>query len=761
MNFKTIIFCFAFICFQLHLNAQRVGVVLSGGGSGGTSHIGVLKALEENNIPIDYITGTSIGGLIGGLYASGYSPSEIEELFKSKKFQQFTKGELEKKYVYYFKKGDDDASWFSYRLSLDSTLVTNLPTNLINSMPIDFYLMEMFSAPAAAANYNFDSLFVPFRCVASDIQNKKQVIFNQGSLSTAIRASMTYPFYLRPIKVDDKLMFDGGLYNNFPANIMNADFKPDFLIGSVVTDNSPIPNDDNLYLQLRNMLMTKSDFNPGTNGIIIKPWSDVGIFDFTHAEELIDSGRVAALREMENLKKNIYHYRNKEEVAANRQAFKNRMKPLIFGSINITGVNKSQTHYITKLLSRKIDSLTLFKIKPRYFRLSEDDKIKSMFPTATYNPANGLYDLKVRVKKEKDFIVYLGGNFSNRPISEGFAAIKYNYLGKIGLSIYGNGYFGKLNNSFLGKVRLDFPSKLPFFIESSFTLSRWDYFKSSSLFYNLIRPAYLIQRDEFGELVGGFPVGNKSKLIVGGAVSEIANFYYQSDNFTELDTADRTDLNFGYGKIEYEFNSLNRKLYADEGMFFNLKGKYINALEGQFPGTLSNNSDTIKLNIPHQWFYFKATFDAYLKPSKYFKLGVFGEGVYSTQGLFRNYTSTIMMSPGFTPTPESKTLFLNQFRAHQYLAAGAKMIFSPINKIDLRFEAYGFQPIRSIVKTPDLKAEYSSKFLYNYFVGMATAVYHSPLGPLSVSVNYYYKEQKPFTLLVHFGYIIFNKKSLD
>ncbi|MFL5752518.1 MAG: patatin-like phospholipase family protein, partial [Bacteroidia bacterium] len=493
------------------LYSQKVGVVLSGGGAGGLSHIGVLKALEDQGIPIDYITGTSIGAMVGGLYAAGYSPEQIETIFKSKKFQGFTQGEIEKKYQYYFKKSEDNASWFAYKVAFDSVLLTNIPTNLINSIPIDFAIMELFAPASARSNYKFDSLFIPFRCVASDIETKKTVVFRSGNMSTAIRASMTYPFYLRPITVDGKLLFDGGLYNNFTSNIMQEDFNPDYIIGSTVTANSPNPSEDNLYLQLRNMLMTKTDFDPSwENGILIKPWSDVGIFAFGDAERLIDSGYVAAMRQVEEIKKHITSYRTKAELDERRRRFVSGEKPLVFEEIEIEGLEKSQAIYVKRLFKKRQGELTLEKLKPRYFRLAEDNKIKSIFPTAILNPVTGRYRLNVRVKKEKDFVLQLGGNFSNRPISEGFIGLQYNYLGKIALTAYVNGYFGKLNTSTFGKLRIDFPSKLPFYIEPTITYSRWDYYRSSILFYGFQKPAYLTQRDKFSDLNIGFPIGNRA-----------------------------------------------------------------------------------------------------------------------------------------------------------------------------------------------------------------------------------------------------------
>ncbi|MBL7916795.1 MAG: patatin-like phospholipase family protein, partial [Bacteroidia bacterium] len=113
--------------------AQNVGVVLSGGGSGGLAHIGVLKALEENNIPVDFVTGTSIGSLIGAYYAIGYSPAQIEEIVKSSFFQNASRGDLNYQYGYYFKQRNTYGSWVTFRVDPKEHALKNLPTNVINS----------------------------------------------------------------------------------------------------------------------------------------------------------------------------------------------------------------------------------------------------------------------------------------------------------------------------------------------------------------------------------------------------------------------------------------------------------------------------------------------------------------------------------------------------------------------------------------------------------------------------------------------------
>ena len=746
--------------FAIHfsLNAQKIGVVLSGGGAGGLAHIGVLKALEDNNISIDYITGTSVGALVGGLYSAGYSPDEIKKLVTSEKFQRYTKGELEEKHKYHFKKNSETASWFTYNFGFDSVLIANIPTNIINSIPIDFYMMELFSPASLVAKNNFDSLFIPFRCVASDIENKKTIVFDKGNLHTSIRASMTYPFYLKPISIDGKLLFDGGLYNNFPVDVMTNDFKPDIIIGSVVTGNNPVPNDENLYIQLRNMLMTKTDFgNDIESGIIIKPWSNVPIFSFSDAERLIDSGYVATIKEISKLKINLF--RTKEETERKRKQFQNSLKPLLFDSIKITGVNEKQKVYLKKSIFSKYTSMSIDKLGKRYLLLTEDDKIRSLFPIADFNPKTGKQILNIVAKKEKNFKLELGGNFSNRPISAAFIGLQYNILGKKAITFYTNAYLGKLNTSVLGKIKIDFPGKTPFYLEALGLYSKWDYFRSSTLFYNVLKPAFLIQEDAFTELSSGIPFGNRAKISLGGGVANMGNIYYQTYSFNEKDTADRSDFTFNYARAEYELNTLNRKQYASEGLYINARAKYFNGFEYYRPGTTS--FDTIKSIIFHDWIQFNFKVDYYLKTSRFFKIGVLGEAVYSDQDFFKNYTSTILSSPAFMPTPESKTLFLEKFRAHKFIAGGAKLIFNPLKNLDVRIEGYVFQPFQSIVKNNLNKAEYSINFLYRYITGMAALVYHTPIGPVSTSINYYLGEKNPVSFLFHFGYTIFNKKAID
>jgi len=199
---------------------QRVGLVLSGGGASGIAHVGVLKALEERGIPIDYITGSSSGALVGSLYACGYSPEEIEVFVLSKKFQDMCKGILDSKYHFLYRQEDANASTFNFSISSDSILRKSIPLSIITPLLMDFEMLRSLGITSAAYQNDFNNLFVPFRSIASDVINKKSIVFRSGNLNEAVRASITYPLYINPIKIDGKIFFDGGLYNNFPLDIM-------------------------------------------------------------------------------------------------------------------------------------------------------------------------------------------------------------------------------------------------------------------------------------------------------------------------------------------------------------------------------------------------------------------------------------------------------------------------------------------------------------------------------------------------------------
>ncbi len=745
------------------LSAQKVGVVLSGGGASGVAHVGVLKALEENNIPIDYIAGTSMGALVGGMYAMGYSPNEIEAILTSADFQKWVFGKQDDRYVYYFRERAENSSWIGLKFKIDSTFQTKLPTNIISPINLDFAFMERTSAVSAAANYNFDSLFVPYRAVAADIHNKKEVVFNKGDLGQAMRASTTYPFFFKPIVVDDKLLFDGGLYNNFPADVMYRDFLPDVIIGSTVASEMAPPEEDDIFSQIKNMLMERTLYNEvceTASMIIIRPQNaKISILDFSKNDEVIQNGYNSTLERMPEIYKMVSRIQDSTSLIEKRQKFRAQLKPMIIDDIQISGLTKNQTSYVNGVLGKKKFPVDLAELRPYYFRLAFDDRIKKIYPLAVYDSSDQHFRLKLKMKLDKDLFAQFGGLFSSRPINTGFVSLRYNRISRIGMSLDANAYFGKFYGSLQVKGTFDFPLKTPFLLEGDFTTNNFDYFTSASTFFEDIKPSYLIQYDRYFSGGLSLPLGNHGRIRTGLTGARVFDDYYQTSNFSTADTADRTNFNHGSGWLTIERNTLNKKFYANSGSNFILRIKYFAGQEYNIPGSTSLVKDEFAAN--HDFFRARVIYDTYFNKRGRFKAGFYGEAVVSNQPFFNNYTATLMEAAIFSPVPESKTLFLPQYRTHNFVAAGLKTVTSFTSRLDLRLEGYIFQPYKEILQNEFLAAYYGKPFEKRYFMASAVLVYHTPITPIAISLNYYDRVKNPFSIIFTMGYLIFNKRAID
>lgn len=743
------------------LYSQKIGLVLSGGGGSGLAHIGVLKALEENNIPIDYIAGTSMGACVAGLYAAGYSPEQIEQIAISPKFQKWAKGSIDQKMLYFIKQSEPSPSIININFNFDS-IETNLPTNFINSAPIDFGLMELMAPANAAAGGNFDSLMIPFRCVAANITDREQKVFKKGNLATAIRASMAYPFYLKPISMNGDLLFDGGLYNNFPADIMCGEFHPDILIGSNVSSNFQEPSEDNLLSQLRSMLSKDTKYKlPCGKGIIIEPEipNDIGVFDFRKNAAIIDSGYVGTMRMMDSIKDIVGEKKPEKSTSEKRKEFNRQKAPLVFGKTKISGLHPRQTKYLLNQARSEEGSFSKKQLHEIYMKLISDDKIKSIYPTANFNSKSGNFDLALDIKKDKHFTASFGGLISTKPISTGFFELKYQNMGATGIEISGNTYFGKLYNSANAKVKWDIPFSIPFYMESNLTINHFDYFESFSTLVEEVRPSYLIISEKFADLSINLPVMRKGKISIGATLFEQEFEYYQTKDFERSDTADLTFFEGFSTFAQYERNSLNRKMYATEGSRLLLSYRSTIGDEKTIPG--STASTHITSFDEHSWFSIKMSYEQYFLRKSFFKIGALLEAIYSDQPYFNNYTATVLSAPAFLPLPESKTLFQGQYRAMKYFAGGAKFIYCLSPKIDFRLESYLFQPYEELLETDLQQAKEGTKISVRDYILSFSTVYHTGIGPLGLNMNYYENTENPFSILFHFGYILFNKRALQ
>ena len=211
---------------SLAAQRKKVGVVLGGGGAKGVAHIGVLKVLEEAGIPIDYVAGTSMGAIVGGLYSIGYTPAEIDTMVLEQDWTMLLSDRIKRNSLTFPEKENSER----YILSLP--FGKEKKDRVIQGMIKGQNLMNLFSNLTIGYHdsVDFQKFNIPFACVAVDAVDGKDYVFRKGSLPLAMRASMAIPAVFAPVRLDSMVLIDGGLNDNFPVDVARQ-MGADIIIG--------------------------------------------------------------------------------------------------------------------------------------------------------------------------------------------------------------------------------------------------------------------------------------------------------------------------------------------------------------------------------------------------------------------------------------------------------------------------------------------------------------------------------------------------
>lgn len=298
---RRLLFCLllGFLPLLVHASEAprpKVGLVLSGGAARGLAHIGVLKALEEQGIRIDAIAGTSMGAVVGGLYASGYKIDELEKLALSIDWQAALSDAPPREDVPFRRKQDDRDFLVKQKLSFRDDGSLGLPLGVIQGQNLALLLESLLAHTSDTRD--FDKLPIPFRAVITDIANGEKVVFRKGHLPQVIRASMSIPAVFAPVELDGRLLVDGGMTDNIPLDVareMGVD------IAIVVDIGTPLRNRKQLttvvdVLNQSITLMTRRNSEEQlatlhANDVLIQPaLAAFGVTDFGKAQEMIDAG---------------------------------------------------------------------------------------------------------------------------------------------------------------------------------------------------------------------------------------------------------------------------------------------------------------------------------------------------------------------------------------------------------------------------------------------------------------------------------------
>lgn len=755
--------CLFFLPFT---QAQKVGLVLSGGGAKGMTHIGIIRALEENNIPIDYITGTSMGAIIGSLYAMGYSPDDMEALLRSEDFKRWYSGQIEPEYGYYFKQNRPTPEFFNIRFSFKDSLHIKpqiLPTSMVNPIQMNLVFVELFARATAACNGDFNHLFVPFRCIASDVYNKRPLIMRKGDLGDAVRASMSFPFVFKPIEIDSVLAYDGGIYNNFPTDIMREDFRPGVIIGSVVAANPGKPKENDLMSQLENMIMQKTDYTlPDSLGIVMTfKYDDVSLLDFDRLQELHDIGYNRTISLMDSIKSRIHRRTSAENVRLRRLVYRSNLPQFRFRDIYIEGANPQQQAYIKKEFHDEDHEVFTYEdLKRGYFRLLSDNMISEIIPHAVYDPKTDLYSLHLKVKMEDNFSVRMGGSVSTTSSNQIYLGLGYQNLNYYSKEITLDGQIGKVYNNAQLMAKIDLPTRVPTSYRLIASLSTFDYYKKDKLFSKNDKPSFNSKDERFVKLMVALPFLANKRAEISIGYGKLQDNYFQSNviNF-DKDRSDRSTYNLLGGAIGFYGSTLNARQYATKGYFEKLVAQVFTGKEKFIPGNPTETSFTTKDR--QSWLQISYMKYAYHTMAPKFTLGWMAEMLYSSKNFSENYAATMLQAADFSPTSHSKIMYNEAFRANQFLAAGIKPIFVFNDMFQVRSELYGFMPIFPIKKNALNKAYYGKAFSRFEYLGEISVICQLPFGAISAYVNHYSSPKKEWNVGLTLGWQLFNYRFIE
>lgn len=751
-------------------NAQSIGLVLSGGGAKGLSHIGVIKALEENEIPIDYICGTSMGSIIGALYAIGMSPEEMIALFKTQEFDAWFKGLPEQAYASYFYRDDPTPKMFAFSISKkedSGKWKINLPSSLVSPYSMDLAVMQVFTSSAAAGNYNFDSLMVPFFCVSSDIERKRSFVSKKGNLGAAVRASMTYPLYFKPIVIDTTLLFDGGFYNNFPWDIMKKDYNPDYIIGAKCVPSKVKMDEENIVGQVMNMMTTQTDYSiPPEIGIVIDGKYDWGLMDFGKVDEIVKAGYDYATAYIPQIRERIKRHRTASDTEFMRKNFRSKCKEVKFHKdIDISeDLNKSQRSYVRRTIREdRLENFDFDQFKRGYFRVIASNTVKTFYPDYEQIPGDSLFFLKIKATKAAPWNFYLGGNISSSSLNQGYMGASYMRMSSMPWKIYFGANIGKYYKGANLRFRKDIGINPLAYYEVETIVHQFDYYNGNQNLFKFDKIPNNIQlREMYAKISIGTPLNIKSNVLAKVCIEAGQELfrYYKTGEYTSQESPDRTFFNEFSTAIGLERNTQNYLLYPTHGKKGSIYARYIYANETYKKGA-SSLSALPQGDKNHNLFMFKAITEDYFTIAKWLNIGYLADLTISSKFKMGDYYSTMMYSPSFEPIPHSKTLLMELYRAPSYLGVGISPVFLFMKSLFLHSGVYYFQPYEKIIATTGGGYRYSDKFPKGGLIANAALVWQSPFGPLSLSCSYYEKGDYKWYPQLNIGFLIFNKKRID
>lgn len=684
--------------------AGKVGLVLSGGGAKGVAHIGVIKALEENDIPIDYVAGTSMGSIIGSLYAMGWTPDSMLRFVTAPDFHYWSTGNIDVAKLNYVSRQQPTPEWvdFSFGDKKSEIGAQVMPKSLIDPTPMNIEFLKLFSPYTAVCKENFDSLFVPFRCVFSDVYKKHKVVCSKGSLGESVRGSMSFPLVYRSITVDGILAFDGGIYDNFPVDVMIEDFNPDFIIGVSVAKPDGRPNVDNLYSELEDLIIQNNDYSldPQRGVKIQVPVTQFNVLAFDKAQEIYDIGYKTGLAMVDSIKKRTSSRRNIDDVDRRRDAFQSKVPKIEFDSIATPDVSKSAREYLVTLFSHDHRMpVSLEDVDRSYFDAISEGTVDEILPEAK----GRTLVLKAQVKHPFGFKA--GGWLTTGVGSMVFGGLSYHTLGRNAfdahLSLWGGqSYWAAMLR---GRVRLETPH--PSYVSLEATATRKKYYDSLPFFFSDGDIATFLSSQAF--VKGAYEIGMGRSDLMRISVAYGNNYAARQAK----------------AMIEYDFNTLGSRTFP-------VSGRRVRAYIYGSRDHIRKDTEAWGNHRDSRWRgVVNAMWNNYYSFNSFFKLGALAEGGASFGRRFADRRTDLLLSNSFCPVESMDNCYIPSLRGDDYIAGGLTPIWCPMSMLQVRGDAYVYTKCRD-------EDGWRAPFRKTQFIGRVSVVGSLSFATISFTTSY-------------------------
>ncbi|MBQ5354234.1 MAG: patatin-like phospholipase family protein, partial [Alistipes sp.] len=637
-------------------------------------------------------------------------------------------------------------------LNVNSTLEPNqssmqLPTDFISSAQIDLALNEIFRPSSVAAGGDFDRLMVPFFCVAADMNARKQVVFRNGDLGEAIRASMSIPFVFKPLKKKDMLLYDGGVFNNFPWRQMVDIYKPDHIIGVKCTSgNKDVTENSSVIDQAMMFIMSHTDYDiPQDTNIFIDRVVDAGMLEFDKAEEIIAQGYEDTMARMDEILEKIPARRSADAVADRREEYLATLPEMTITQPVLEGLTPPQEQYVRAVMSaRKRDNeplKTFSDLKEGVYKLLAQRDFAMEYPQFEYDSLWHVFRPHLTLRKHPSLRGTIGGTLSSTAYNQVRVGLRYEHIGRVSVDAGANLYLGPVYNA--GKIggHLYLSPRRPVYFDLNYYFSArntiYGNFGNLSRVDNTLRKRH---REHFGSFSVGTATTNRS--ILQATFNGGQNYYlFEGDKHP-------TRFSFISSRLQFRRSTLDNPISPVSGSRLDLSGIYVNGHDkwiDEFDyGLIRHFSER------REWLGAKISWQHYLpfSDTRWFSFGYSIEGVYTNHPLFEDLRATCVSLPQYAPTTHSQMMYMPDYHSSRYVAAGLIPTFRLWDNLYLRTAFYAMYR----------RAEAGVTDQWQYIADISI-MYRTIVGPVSLSVaKYGLKNGNNLYMSINFGYPLFAPK---